>query len=117
MIGETTPTPVGPTSTGMVKPKSRMRSGPRREDAWNNKPPTTTFPRTPATTRFSAIALAPQAVGGRYSLSAEFTSLEPGNTFQDQDDVLGYADADNFFMMETIPSGLNVFNVVGGTGF
>lgn len=61
-----------------------------------------------------SIALAPQSVGGHYSLSAEFTSLEPGNGFQDQDFVFGYIDADNFFIMESIPSGLNVFNVVDG---
>lgn len=61
-----------------------------------------------------AIALAPQSVGGHYSLSAEFTSLEPGNTFQDQDYVFGYVDADNFFMMEAIGGGVNVFNVVDG---
>jgi hypothetical protein len=61
-----------------------------------------------------AIALAPQTVGGHYSLSAEFTSLEPGNTFQDQDFVFGYLDENNFFMLETIPSGLNVFQVVDG---
>jgi hypothetical protein len=61
-----------------------------------------------------SIALAPREVGGHYTLSAEFTSLEPGNTFQDQDYVFGFLDDGNFFMMETIPSGLNVFNVVDG---
>ena len=61
-----------------------------------------------------AIALAPTSVGGHYSLSARFTSLEPGNTFQDQDFVFGYVDEDNFFILETIRSGLNIFSVVGG---
>ena len=62
-----------------------------------------------------AIALAPQSVGGHYKLSAVFTSLEPGNGFQDQDFVFGYVDADNFFLLETINSGgLNVFTVVDG---
>ena len=61
-----------------------------------------------------AIALAPQTVGGHYSISAEFTSLESGNTFQDQDFVFGYLDENNFFMLETIPSGLNVFHVLDG---
>ena len=61
-----------------------------------------------------AIALAPQTVGSHYSISAEFTSLEPGNTFQDQDFVFGYLDENNFFMLETIPSGLNVFHVLDG---
>jgi hypothetical protein len=61
-----------------------------------------------------AIALAPQQVGGHYSLSAEFTSLEPGNSNQDQDYVFGYVDENNFFMMEAIGGSVNVFNVVDG---
>jgi hypothetical protein len=61
-----------------------------------------------------AIALAPVTVGGIYSVSADFTSLEPGNQFQDQDMVFGYQSAGQFFIVETIPSGLNLFSVVGG---
>jgi hypothetical protein len=62
-----------------------------------------------------AIALAPVAVEGIYSFSADFTSLEPGNGFQDQDLVFGYLDTDNFLIVETIANGgLNFFNVIGG---
>jgi hypothetical protein len=61
-----------------------------------------------------AIALAPISVGGIYSVSADFISLEPGNNFQDQDMVFGYRDEGQFFIVETIPSGLNLFSVVAG---
>jgi hypothetical protein len=62
-----------------------------------------------------AIGLAPVSVGGVYSISVDFTSLEPGNSNQDQDFVFGYLDADNFLMVETIANGgLNFFNVIGG---
>ena len=61
-----------------------------------------------------AIALAPVSVGGIYTVSADFISLEPDNSFQDQDMVFGYRGESQFFIVETIPSGLNLFSVVAG---
>lgn len=60
------------------------------------------------------IALAPQKVSGHYQITTTFISLEPGNGFQDEDIVFGYVDDQTFFFLETIPSGLNLFQVVEG---
>ena len=62
------------------------------------------------------IALAPTQVGGHYEISATFTSLEPGNIFQDQDFVFGYVDEDNFFLLEALAENnrLSLYQVVNG---
>ena len=62
------------------------------------------------------IALAPTQVGGHYEITTTFTSLEPGNVFQDQDFVFGYVDEDNFLILETYADTnlLALYQVVDG---
>ena len=62
------------------------------------------------------LALAPTQVGGHYEISATFTSLEPGNIFQDQDFVFGYDDEDNFFLLEALAENnrLSLYQVIDG---
>ena len=60
------------------------------------------------------IALAPEQIGGHYEITTTLISLEPDNIFQDEDIVFGYVDENNFYMLETIPGSINLFQVLDG---
>lgn len=62
------------------------------------------------------IALAPTQVGGHYEISTSFTSLEPGNNFQDHSLIFAYVDENNFLIAEAYAdtNKITLFQVVEG---